>query len=48
VYLDGFRSKYADDYLRLEQQLAMLKMEEHLLGYYDGTDEYQPPIDALA
>jgi heme-degrading monooxygenase HmoA len=45
---DAFRSEFADDYLRLDRQLAMLKMEEHLLGYYDGTDEYQPPIDAMA
>jgi heme-degrading monooxygenase HmoA len=45
---DAFRSEHADEYLHLDRQLTMLKMEEHLLGYYDGTDEYQPPVDTLA
>ncbi|HTX59334.1 MAG TPA: antibiotic biosynthesis monooxygenase [Verrucomicrobiae bacterium] len=45
---DRFRSEHADEYRRLDAQLAMLKLEEHLLGYYEGDDEYRVPIDALA
>lgn len=45
---DEFRDQHADDYLRLDVHLAMLKLEEHLLGYYEGPDEYHPPLDALA
>lgn len=45
---EAFRSEFADEYLRLDRQLGMLRMEEHLLGYYDGPDEYQPPVDSLA
>ena len=45
---DEFRSQNADEYNRLDAQLAMLKLEEHLLGYYEGPDEYRAPIDALA
>jgi len=45
---DEFRSENADEYRRLDTQLAMLKLEEHLLGYYEGDEEYRPPLDALA
>jgi heme-degrading monooxygenase HmoA len=45
---DAFRSENAQEYRRLDAQLAMLKLEEHLLGYYEGDDEYRSPIDALA
>ncbi len=45
---DAFRRLYSDDYRRLDKQLAMLKMEEHLLGYYEGTEEYRPPLDTHA
>lgn len=45
---DTFRFQNADEYRRLDTQLAMLKLEEHLLGYYEGDDEYRAPIDALA
>jgi heme-degrading monooxygenase HmoA len=44
---DAFRSENADEYRRLDAQLAMLKLEEHLLGYYEGDDEYRAPIDSL-
>lgn len=45
---DQFRAMYADEYNRLDSQLAMLKLEEHLLGYYEGPDEYRAPLDAMA
>ncbi len=45
---DAFRRLYGDEYRRLDKQLAMLKLEEHLLGYYEGMQEYQPPLDLHA
>jgi heme-degrading monooxygenase HmoA len=45
---DQFRSECADEYLRLDTQLGMLKLEEHLLGYFEGDDEYRAPRDTLA
>jgi heme-degrading monooxygenase HmoA len=45
---DRFRSEYADEYRRLDTQLAMLKLEEYFLGYYEGDNEYRSPLDALA
>ncbi len=32
----------------LDRKLAMLKIEEQLLGFYDGTEEYRPPLDTQA
>lgn len=45
---DQFRAMYADEYNRLDGQLAMLKLEEHLLGYYEGPEEYRAPLDTIA
>ncbi|MGZ3496770.1 MAG: antibiotic biosynthesis monooxygenase family protein [Vulcanimicrobiaceae bacterium] len=45
---DAFRSAFSAEYTRLDKQLAMLKLEEHLLGYYAGEDEYHSPIDTQA
>ncbi len=45
---DRFREENADEYLRLDAQLSMLKLEELLLGYYEGDEEYRAPLDALA
>jgi heme-degrading monooxygenase HmoA len=45
---DTFRAENADEYMRLDVQLGMLKLEEHLLGYYEGDDEYRAPLDAFA
>lgn len=45
---DEFRRDNADDYNRLDAQLAMLKLEELLLGYYEGPEEYRTPLDAMA
>ena len=44
---DAFRADNADEYNRLDAQFAMLKLEEHLLGYYEGPDEYHSPLDAI-
>ncbi len=45
---DEFRRIFVDEYLILEKQLSMLHLEEHLLGFYDGTQEGATRIDALA
>jgi heme-degrading monooxygenase HmoA len=45
---DEFRVQNSDEYNRLDVKLAMLKLEEHLLGYYEGPDEYRAHLDALA
>jgi heme-degrading monooxygenase HmoA len=45
---DEFRSENSADYNRLDAQLSLLKLEEHLLGYYEGPEEYRAPLDALA
>ena len=45
---DEFRSANAVEYNRLDAQFTMLKLEELLLGYYEGPDEYRTPLDALA
>jgi heme-degrading monooxygenase HmoA len=45
---DEFRSEHADAYRRLDNQLVMLRLEELLLGYYEGDEEYRPPLDTLA
>jgi len=45
---DRFRMDFSDDYAALDRKLALLKLEEHLLGFYDGRDEYRPPLDARA
>lgn len=45
---DAFRRMYAEDYLRLDKQLALLKIDERLLGFYEGADEYPEPVDTRA
>ncbi len=42
---EAFRSANAWDYARLDRDLRMLYLEELLLGYYEGDEEYQPPLD---
>jgi len=43
---DDFRRLYGEEYRKLDRQLALLKLEEHLLGFYEGTQEYTPPSDS--
>lgn len=45
---DAFRSLYNEEYRRLDKQLALLKLEEHLLGFYEGDNEYHARIDTNA
>lgn len=45
---DAFRDAAAHEYARLDKELHMLYLEEHLLGYYEGEDEYRPPFERLA
>lgn len=42
---DRFRTESALAYARLDRDLHMLYLEELLLGYYEGTDEYHAPVD---
>lgn len=45
---DRFRSEQAEANARLDRELHLLYLEEHLLGYYEGLEEYRPPLDTLA
>ncbi len=45
---DAFRRLHADDYRKLDKQLTLLKLEEHLLGFYEGLREYHAPVDTHA
>lgn len=45
---DAFRSANEEAYARLGRQLHLLYLEEHLLGYYEGIDEYRAPLDTRA
>jgi heme-degrading monooxygenase HmoA len=42
---EAFLQHHRDEYRRLDQQLALLKMDEQLLGFYEGGEEY-PSRDA--
>jgi heme-degrading monooxygenase HmoA len=42
---DAFRSTMSQEYARLDRELRLLYLEEHLLGYYEGEDEYREPFD---
>lgn len=37
---DGFRERFADEYARLDHSMRLLYLEELLLGYYEGEEEY--------
>ncbi len=45
---DAFRLENAEAYARLDRELRLLYLEEHLIGYYEGEDEYRSPSDRLA
>lgn len=47
-HYDAFRREAAAEYARLDRELHLLYLEEHLLGYYEGDDEYRAPFDSLA
>jgi len=40
---DAFRTEHAEAYARLDRELHFLYLEELLLGYYEGDEEYQAP-----
>jgi heme-degrading monooxygenase HmoA len=42
---DDFRVRNADRYARLGHQLRLLYLEELLLGYYEGEEEYREFLD---
>jgi heme-degrading monooxygenase HmoA len=43
---DGFRTQHAQAYAQLDRDLHLLYVEELLLGYYEGEEEYQPSLDS--
>ncbi|MBV9271923.1 MAG: antibiotic biosynthesis monooxygenase [Candidatus Eremiobacteraeota bacterium] len=45
---EAFLAQYPDDYRRIAKELRPLVLEQQLLGYHEGTSEYQPPVDARA
>ncbi len=45
---DRFRGEASVEYARLDKELHMLYLEELLMGYYEGEDEYRAPFDSLA
>jgi heme-degrading monooxygenase HmoA len=42
---DDFRSQHAQEYAQLDRSLRLLYVEELLLGYYEGEEEYRAPLD---
>jgi len=45
---DAFRTAYAQAYAQLDRELHLLYLEELLLGYYEGDEEYQAPLGGPA
>lgn len=43
---DGFREEHAQAYAMLDRELHLLYVEELLLGYYEGEEEYRPSLDS--
>ncbi|MGC2129285.1 MAG: antibiotic biosynthesis monooxygenase [Candidatus Aquilonibacter sp.] len=41
---DGFRAENAAAYSQLDRDLHLLYVEELLLGYYDGQEEYRASL----
>lgn len=44
----AFLEQRQSDYALLAHELRLLTLEQQLLGYYEGTHEYQPSVDARA
>ena len=44
----AFLEEHKDEYAQLAKELRLLRMDQELLGYYEGAHEYQPPVDARA
>ncbi|HET9030550.1 MAG TPA: antibiotic biosynthesis monooxygenase [Candidatus Aquilonibacter sp.] len=45
---DEFRAAAAEAYARLDRELQLLYLEELLIGYYEGEEEYPAPFGSLA
>ncbi len=43
---DAFRAAQARAYAELDRRLRLLYLEELLLGYYEGTEQYALPADS--
>lgn len=44
----AFLEQHREAYAALVKELRMLRMDQELLGYYEGEREYQPPVDTRA
>lgn len=44
----AFLEQRQNDCARLAKELRLLTLVQQLLGYYEGTHEYQPPVDTRA
>ncbi|HTX56687.1 MAG TPA: antibiotic biosynthesis monooxygenase [Candidatus Acidoferrales bacterium] len=42
---DQFRAENAAAYSQLDRDLRLLYVEELLLGYYEGEEEYEPSLE---
>lgn len=45
---EAFCESKGEERERLDKQLKLLRLEEALLGYYEGDEEYHAPIDTQA
>ncbi len=43
---DAFRAAHAERYAQLDRELHLLYLEEHLLGFFEGDEEYRAPFEA--
>ena len=44
---DAFRAAHASRYAQIERELHLLYLEELLLGFFEGDDEYHAPFEAV-
>ena len=45
AHWEAFHRAAEEAYRVLDRRLAMLKLDEQLLGFYEGSEEYQAPPD---
>lgn len=43
---DEFRVLHAHELRDIERRFGLLYLERHLLGYFEGEEEYRAPLDA--
>ncbi len=47
AHWEAFRAEEAEAYARLDRDLRLLYLEEHLIGYYEGEDEYRSALGRI-